>query len=732
MNAYIAQSVINLKLTFRDRTVLFFNYAFPLIFFFMFAGLFKAERGGAIVQVLTMVLTIGILGTGFFGAGMRSVQDRELNILRRFKVAPITAVPILISSIVTGLVNYLPGAILMVLLSHFFYGMPFPQRWLSLFAYVSLGVIAFRSIGLIIASVVNSAQESIILIQILYFPMLMLSGATIPLTILPNWLQIFAQFIPSTYLITGMQAILGRQETLWQNIWPACALVLTSVLALFVSSKLFRWEKEARLPASSKFWVIGILAPFLLLGLYQAKTHDNMAKAKMLIRQQRRERTFVIRDVRIFVGNGKVIESGGVLVKGGKIERVFEGSTPDPKELNADVVEGSGKTLIPGLIDVHVHLSGSGGLGETSSAINLDKQIPRELAAYLYSGITAVKSVGDPLSQMKKDRQLVNFGEKMGTELFICGPMFTAVGGHGTEYFKSLPENIRKAAEAETVRTPGSPEEARRQVAELKQEGVDGIKAILEAGQAGTLFNRMDTAVLKAIADEAHARKLPIVVHTGDAKDVADALSAGADGLEHGSTRDAIPDELFVKMKAQGVSYDPTLTVLDAFQDLISGSTEPLDRSLVQQVVPASLLAATKAYLKSAKVAEMRDRLKAMGFSMDRANQNLLKAYQSGVILVTGSDAGNPLVWHGPTIHRELQLWVDAGIPPAVALQAATYNAAKLLRSDDRMGLIEKGRDATMLLIDGNPLKDIKQTESIRSVIFKGERVDRPDLFDQE
>ena len=85
-----------------------------------------------------------------------------------------------------------------------------------------------------------------------------------------------------------------------------------------------------------------------------------------------------------------------------------------------------------------------------------------------------------------------------------------------------------------------------------------------------------------------------------------------------------------------------------------------------------------------------------------------------------------------PHCTANLQLWVDAGIPPAVALQAATYNAARLLHATDRIGLIEKGRDATLLIVDGDPLKDIRQTESIQQVIFLGERVDRSDLFNEE
>src|SRR5216683_94305 len=229
MKTYTAQAAINLKLTFRDRTVIFFNYLFPLIFFFIFAQLFHAEQGGAIIQVLTMVLSIGILGSGFFGAGIRAVVDREANILRRFKVAPISAAPMLVASLVTGLVHFIPSAVMLVLLSHFIYGMDLPDRWISLFVFISFGVLAFRSIGLMIASVVNSMQESQIVIQLLYFPMLFLSGTTIPMSVLPNWVQVVAQFIPATYLMTGMQYILANKESLAekQNASAAGALLLT-------------------------------------------------------------------------------------------------------------------------------------------------------------------------------------------------------------------------------------------------------------------------------------------------------------------------------------------------------------------------------------------------------------------------------------------------------------------------------------------------------------------------
>ena len=98
--------------------------------------------------------------------------------------------------------------------------------------------------------------------------------------------------------------------------------------------------------------------------------------------------------------------------------------------------------------------------------------------------------------------------------------------------------------------------------------------------------------------------------------------------------------------------------------------------------------------------------------------------------LVTGSDAGNLLVFHGPTVHREMQLWVEAGIPPAIALEAATLNAATLLRADSRIGLVQPNHDANLLLVDGDPTRDISATERISMVVLKGERVRRVDLFD--
>ncbi|HEY3601177.1 MAG TPA: amidohydrolase family protein, partial [Chthoniobacterales bacterium] len=128
----------------------------------------------------------------------------------------------------------------------------------------------------------------------------------------------------------------------------------------------------------------------------------------------------------------------------------------------------------------------------------------------------------------------------------------------------------------------------------------------------------------------------------------------------------------------------------------------------------------------------MREALSHYPLSLDLGSRNLLKAWHVGVMLVTGSDAGNFLVLHGPTVQREVELWVAAGIPIEVALEAATSNAAKLLRADNRIGTVERGKEATLLVVDGNPLQDVHALSAISNVFLKGERVNRTTIFDQK
>ena len=185
-------------------------------------------------------------------------------------------------------------------------------------------------------------------------------------------------------------------------------------------------------------------------------------------------------------------------------------------------------------------------------------------------------------------------------------------------------------------------------------------------------------------------------------------------------------------MASKKISYDPTISVGEAFRDFAAGKSDLLKRSLVQQVGPTDLIEGTEKAMASADIEPIREHIAQFPIDVEIGRQNLARAYKNGVNLVTGSDAGNFLILHGPTVQHELALWVRAGIPPAVALRAATYNAARLLRAENHIGSIRVGNDADLLLVDGNPLEDITAVERISIVVFKGEQLDRSDLFNQE
>ncbi|MGH9593810.1 MAG: ABC transporter permease, partial [Bryobacteraceae bacterium] len=354
MNAYLAQIRMNIRLTLRNRMTVVFGYLFPLAYF-VIIGHFTNPSGAAAAQMVNMVLTLGVIGGGLFGAGMTAVTDRERNVLRRFKVAPIDAGPILVSQMVTSLFNYLPLAALVIFMANRTYGMPWPTQPLSLLLFISVGMLAFSSIGAIVAAVVNSMQESAMLTQLLYLPMLFLSGATFPIAIMPAWLQATTQFLPATYFSGGLPGLLRGKDTLVDHLPEFGALALTAVVATFLAVKLFRWEKEEKMRASAKLWLVAVLAPFLLMGAWQTHAKTNVAKAKVLMRDLARSNTYLIRDARVFVGDGTVIERASVLTKDGKIAEIYPGTAPDTETLKAEPIEAAGKTLLPGLIALNVH-----------------------------------------------------------------------------------------------------------------------------------------------------------------------------------------------------------------------------------------------------------------------------------------------------------------------------------------------------------------------------------------
>jgi imidazolonepropionase-like amidohydrolase/ABC-type multidrug transport system permease subunit len=710
----------------------FFNYLFPLVFFFMFGELTNARASlGSAQFIVSTVLAIGIMGNGFFGMGMRAVQERELGILRRLRLAPITPAPILFSSLVSGVLVYLPSGILTLALANWVYRMPLPSNLASLLAFVVIGNIAFRAIGLIIASVADSMAEAQILIQVLYIPMLFMSGTTFPTENLPRWIQTLARFMPATYLKSGMQGIIQNGESLLANGSSVIALLATFAVGFIISFNIFRWSKEDRVSSNSKVWVAAVLVPFVLLGAWETYGGTSNVRQTIASREAARSNSFRIHDVRVFTGDGRVIDRADVYLKNGAILDVIEeGKNAPYSDASFTTVEAAGKTMLPGLIDVHTHFGASGIT--MSEGVDPEMLDWKEHAArsYLYSGVTASKSVGDATDDLLKLKRRLAAGEILGSELFMTGPLFTAPGGHGTEYFRNLPEMLKKTLEPQMSAAYSVPAEATARVDALAAQGVDGIKLVLESGGAGQLFERLDLRVFDAVAQAARSHKLPVVVHTGTPQDVQDAVDRDVNGIEHGSFRDVIPDAVLKEMAMKGIRYDPTLVVLDSISRIAHRDVSIMEDPLVRQTISAKLVGKMKTWIQQHNVDPAYAQIPEM--KNTAAMKNLVNAYRAGVPLVVGTDSGNYGVFHGPAVHREMELWQDAGIPPAEILKAATSNAANLLGAGDRIGRIAKGYEASLILVDGNPLDDIRGTRRISDVFFKGERVRRSTLFERE
>jgi imidazolonepropionase-like amidohydrolase len=327
-----------------------------------------------------------------------------------------------------------------------------------------------------------------------------------------------------------------------------------------------------------------------------------------------------------------------------------------------------------------------------------------------------------------KLRAKIRSGEMLGSEVFMTGPLFTAPGGHGTEYFKNFPEMVRQRLEPQMAAAYSNPAEAAARVDTLAGQGIDGIKVVLEAGGRGTLFERLDLRVFDAIADAAGKHRLPIVIHTGDLQDIRDAVARKVAGLEHGAMRDLIPPDLVQELSAMSIRYDPTLVVLDSFFKIANHDTSFLDDPLARQTISGRLIAKMRTWMQTYQPPEQ---VGGVDLMKTPAVENLRNLHAAGVTLVLGTDAGNAGTFHGPGVHREMEIWKNAGIPAADILKAVTLNNAQLLGAADRIGRIAPGYDASFLILDGNPLDDIAVTRRISDVFLKGERIRRSELFKQ-
>ena len=270
MKAYIEFIKHEIRMSRRHPVALIVTLLFPVAYFIVFAEVFHLRKTPVSAgSFMCMSLVVGILGNGLWAAGMRAVSERENNILRRFRVLPISPMPILCASIIGGWLVFFVLVPILCIVAWGVYRVTIPAHFMSFLVFVSLAMMAFRAMGLIVASGSNSAQEATVLMQFLYIPMLFLSGATMPLAMLPGWLQTLSRFTPGYELLSGTQSIFVGGQSIWANGEAVAAMIVTLLVSLFVAVELFRWQKTDKVPFSSKAWILAILAPFVLLGAWK-------------------------------------------------------------------------------------------------------------------------------------------------------------------------------------------------------------------------------------------------------------------------------------------------------------------------------------------------------------------------------------------------------------------------------------------------------------------------------
>src|SRR5215468_7635227 len=417
------------------------------------------------------------------------------------------------------------------------------------------------------------------------------------------------------------------------------------------------------------------------------------------------ENVIAIIGATVIDGAGAEPAKMNVLIRGDRIEAVA------PRvELPAGVrrINAEGMTLMPGLIDLHTHLP-------YSSVNGVVDDWPKNLKAYLYCGVTSVVDFGSSAEMFEPMRRLIRTGVIEAPRISLA-VRITTPGGHGAEGGRGDLFSF----EVSTAR------EARAAVRSALAYQPDVIKAFTDGWRYGAApdMSSMNEETLTALVDEAHKNGLEVLTHTVTLERAKIAARAGVDVIAHGVGDRAADEELFRLMKAKGTTYAPTLAVY-----------EPRGRDILTPLLGAVL--APEARL--AFVPPQSSPMRPAGGSAENGDPPRLRRWtilqnntaalrKAGITFGVGTDSGVTGTHHGWATLRELQLLVAGGLPPIEAITAATGAAARAIKVDGERGTIAPGKLADLILVEGEPHKNIHDIEKIRRVFLGGREIDREKL----
>lgn len=399
--------------------------------------------------------------------------------------------------------------------------------------------------------------------------------------------------------------------------------------------------------------------------------------------------TLVIENGSVIVGNGQVLEDASVVISGNKIKSVTQ------KPVQAEGVsriDAGGKTVMPGLIDAHVHL-GPGPYRDSAKVYSyLNGPVYDELQTFLENGVTTVRSTGGHWPMEKQLREKLTKGKVSGPRLITSGPLITMKGAHPATTI-CAPEN--EFCRSTLAREVTQPEQARRVVHKLAEEGVDFIKLVSDTINFQVPYP--PDSLIKAIIDQGHREGLKVVGHVAYDKDMISYAHMGMDEFVHppqGPESEHHTEQLGKLFSREGIPVTTTLSPWLFFY--------PTDAVLSGE-------------------APVRKRL-------EHRAKHLLQLSRDGVMIVAGTDwraeSDHPALQAGAMMITEMEMLRWGGMSQRHIIKTATANAARALEMGDQIGTLESGKLADVIIVNGNPLQDISVLKNITTVIKDGKIIE--------
>jgi len=446
----------------------------------------------------------------------------------------------------------------------------------------------------------------------------------------------------------------------------------------------------------------------------------------LVVTAQAQNKPIAIKEVNLIdVVKGKVVKNATVIIEGTKIKEVYTRKFKIPA--GANVIEGKGKWLMPGMVDGHIHFFQSGGLYTRPDAIDLrkhwsyekeqaeiTKRLPDLMKRYLRCGVTTVIDVGGPMTNFDIKKQYSK--EAMAPNILVTGPL---VSTYQPEAFKIKDAPIIKVS---------TPEEARALVQKQLPYKPDFIKIWYIARSAQMAEKNLP--IIKATIEEAHKHNLKVAVHATQLNTAMLTVKAGADILVHSVDDKAVSKEFIRLLKKNKITYIPTLIVSANYLKTFTTSLDhhPQDIKFANPFFYNTLsdLKRLPDDLLSARIQKMRKN--GMTSSLKNYTRrkdsimamNLKKLYKAGINVVTGTDAGNIGTLHASSYLQELEAMQRAGLTNLEVLKTATINAALGFGREKDYGSVSKGKVADLLLLDANPLEKLANLNELNIIFRQG------------